>query len=852
MPQDLKQPQRTLRISQTDAEKIETGHPPDFLDARNEFCSKMDLPARARLPCTRKLYEMICLRRIVAVFVLAAFACSPIAQVLRAQQPTNRASDEKKTPWPSDKSSVVKTATESTTTILSNEPVMRIALSTGTSAATVSTSAQLLSVSDFSSDAEPLEATRVRIESRMLTPSRAVDDRTYDVEIARSVSREEADRLTDAVRQATGDQTRVLTDAADRWKVVISKPTKAEADDVAEKLDDAGFEVLSVRETSPTTALNTMAKNPAMPSAAAAASKVKLTARPTAPSREVVAFARGTASMLHSSAPLIFASSDEKNSPVRFNDKPYRGRIEVFANTHGSVTVVNVIGLEDYVRGVVPNELSYPALEALKAQAIAARTYAVKNRGQFASEGFDLLPTTRSQVYRGLSSETSLTSRAVEETRGVIATYKGEPINALYTSTCGGRTEDAENIFNQAVPYLRGRECAVEGKAEFAPFMIKSSRDLFEIKDERDLVYARDAALLAVHGFNLPTEKISGSWLNSHVTESEARDWLSALARLARNPSFKSPEDATHVGPFSSAVIAAVYGDARADTLLNQADADYLLSFRDGEEVPAANRADVAMLIREGALSLYADATLRPKEAMARARALHAIVKMLEARNLPTLQKGISRPATNGVMMLRSNKGKDLPIAVNSDAFLFREFGENLYQVKSLALVGGEPVGFHVSARGEVDYLEVRPASNGAAADRFSSLSNWSAQMSVGVVQARLGRSVRGIGAISDLRVAKQGSSRRVTDLEVVGIQGTAHIRGGRIRSALGLKEQLFVIDRVYNDDNRVTGFIFTGRGWGHGVGMCQFGAYGLAKQGLNAEQILKTYYTGIELTKLY
>jgi len=149
--------------------------------------------------------------------------------------------------------------------------------------------------------------------------------------------------------------------------------------------------------------------------------------------------------------------------------------------------VVNVIGLEDYVRGVVPNELSYPALEALKAQAIAARTYAVKNRGQFASEGFDLLPTTRSQVYRGLTSETSLTSQAVDQTRGIVATYDGEPINALYTSTCGGRTEDAENIFNQAIPYLRGRECAVEGRSAFAPFTIKSSRDLFEIKAERDL-----------------------------------------------------------------------------------------------------------------------------------------------------------------------------------------------------------------------------------------------------------------------------------------------------------------------------------------------------------------------------
>ncbi len=786
------------------------------------------------------------------MLLLAAFAGSPISPLVLAQQPGARA-DEKSNRWPSDKSSVVGTASENGATTLSNEPVMRIALSTGTSAATISTTAQLLSVSDFNSDSHPLEAARVRVESRMLTATRPVTDRGYEIEIARAVSREDADRLSAAVRQATGDEARITNESADRWRVSISKQTRPEADETAAKLDDAGFEVLSVHEATSATTPNTIAKSVSASSApSVGANKVKLTARPTAPSRQLVAFARGTASMLRSSAPLIFASSDEKNAPVRFNDKPYRGKLEVFANTHGNVTVVNVIGLEDYVRGVVPNELSYPALEALKAQAIAARTYAVKNRGQFASEGFDLLPTTRSQVYRGLSSETSLTSRAVEETRGIVATYNGEPINALYTSTCGGRTEDAENIFNEAIPYLRGRECAAEGKAEFAPFMIKSSRDLFEIKDERDLVYAREAAVLAVHGFNLPAEKISSSWLNSHISEAEARDWLNIVARLAHAMSFAVPDDPSRVGPFGSALLAAVYGDRRADTLFNKADVDYLLSFRDGDEVPAANRADVAMLIREGGLSLNADATLHPKDPMPRARALHAITKMLEARNLLALQKGTSRPAANGIMMLRSNKGKDLPITVNNDAFLFREFGENLYQMKSLALVGGEPVTFHVSARGEVDYLEVRPANNGAAADRFSSLSNWTAQMGVGVVQVRLGRSVRGIGSITDLRIARQGSSRRVTDLEVIGTQGTAHIRGGRIRSALGLKEQLFVIDRVYTEDNRVTAFIFTGRGWGHGVGMCQFGAYGLAKQGLNVEQILKTYYTGIELTRLY
>ncbi len=727
---------------------------------------------------------------------------------------------------------------------------MRIALSTGTSAATISTTAKLLSVSDFSDEAQPLDATRVRVESRMLSPTR-LTDRAYDLELADSLIRDDAERLIESVRLTAGEEARAVADG-DKWKVIITKQTRAEVEDTKAKLDDAGFEVLSTKEASPVNQPSAKTDASQTAKASTSPSKLKLTSRALSSSREVIAFARGAAPTLRSSAPLVFASSDEKNSPVRFNDKPYRGRIEVFANTHGSVTVVNVIGLEDYVRGVVPNELSYPALEALKAQAIAARTYAVKNRGQFGSEGFDLLPTTRSQVYRGLSSETSLTSRAVDETRGVIATYNGEPINALYTSTCGGRTEDAGNIFNEDIPYLRGRECAAEGKSAFAPFTIRSSRDIFEIKDEQDLIYARDAALLSVTGFDLPLDKISSSWLSSHVSESEVRGWLNVLARLNRNSSFKAPDDATKAPAFASALVAAVYSDARADTLLSNADADYLLTFRDGGEVPSPNRADVAMLLRDGVLSLFADATLRPKETMPRARVLHAIARMLESKNLLALQKGTTRPAASGVMMLKSNKGKDLPIAVSNRAFLFRQFGENLYQMKTIALVGGEPVTFHVDAKGEVDYLEVRPANNGAAADRFSSLSNWTAQLNLGAVQQRLGRSVRGIGAITDLRIARQGTSRRVIDLEVVGTQGIAHVRGGRIRSALGLKEQLFVIDRVYDDNNRVASFIFTGRGWGHGVGMCQFGAYGLAKQGLNVEQILKTYYTGIELTRMY
>ncbi|MCM3872067.1 MAG: hypothetical protein ND895_15400, partial [Pyrinomonadaceae bacterium] len=233
-------------------------------------------------------------------------------------------------------------------------------------------------------------------------------------------------------------------------------------------------------------------------------------------------------------------------------------------------------------------------------------------------------------------------------------------------------------------------------------------------------------------------------------------------------------------------------------------------------------------------------------------RTLHTISRLLDARLLLQLQKGTARPTVDGALVLRSNKGKDQPIKVRTDSYLFRQIGESIFPVASVALVGGEPVVFHVNASGEVDYLEVRPAPNGASAERFSPFTNWTTELSLGQIQARLARAARGIGPITDLRVAARGTSRRAIDLEVIGDQGIAHVRGGRIRSILGLREQLFVIDRKYDSNGRVTSFVFTGRGWGHGVGMCQVGAYGLARQGLSYAQILKTYYSGIEVTKLY
>ena len=740
-------------------------------------------------------------------------------------------------------------STPNVTTLTGPEPKIRVALTTDARSAAISTTGHLMNASGTGTTLVALDTARVRVDPRLLSPLPAQTEAAgLRVMVGGAATREEAEENEKDIQKITGEDAHAAYDTETKtWGMFVGgKLSPEEAEELRARLETAGLDATIEGQKPAAVAQMT-------PASASNNSPVRLTSRPALPSRELVAFS-STGKMFSSSAPVSFASDDEKNAPVRYNERPYRGRIEVFTNLRGTLTVVNELGLEDYVRGVVANELSpggYPAIEALKAQAIAARTYALKNRGQFMAQGFDILPTTRSQVYRGLTSENPLSTQAVDETRGLIATYQGEPINALYTSTCGGRTEDSEKIFNDAVPYLRARECAGEG-ATFDRFVIKTSRQPADLSDDSNVVLARDVSLLLTQNFGTLHERLSDSWLSGDATVSEVRNWLANAARVARQASPVTGDNVNLPPAFATALSAAVFGESRPGTLLNNADADYLLAVKDVSDVPIDNRADLAMLLRDGHLSVYPDATLRPRAPLSRARALHAIARLLEARNLLQLQKANARPASEGQLILRSAKGKDQPIRVNPDAFLFRYLGERAYSVASVALVGGEPVTYHLAANGQIDFLEVKPAANGAAADRFSPFANWTRGLSVAQVQARLARAAKGIGPIVDLRVASRGASHRVTDLEIVGASGTAHVRGGRIRSALGLREQLFVIDREYDDDGRVKEFVFIGRGWGHGVGMCQVGAYGLAKQGWTAEQILKNYYTGIELTRIY
>ena len=123
----------------------------------------------------------------------------------------------------------------------------------------------------------------------------------------------------------------------------------------------------------------------------------------------------------------------------------------------GNLTVVNMISLEDYVRGILPYEMSnsWP-LEALKAQAVCARSYTMTNLNRHAGNHFDICNTTHCQVYYGTGSANENTDQAVDETAGEYAWYNGEIAQTYYHSCDGGATENVENVWTESLPYLRG------------------------------------------------------------------------------------------------------------------------------------------------------------------------------------------------------------------------------------------------------------------------------------------------------------------------------------------------------------------------------------------------------------
>jgi len=463
-----------------------------------------------------------------------------------------------------------------------------------------------------------------------------------------------------------------------------------------------------------------------------------------------------------------------------FDNRSYRGILEVFGNARNTFTVVNELPMEEYLLGVVPNELgptTFGQLEALKAQAVAARTYIVRNMGQYRRDGFDICNTDACQVYFGAATEHPLATQAVNETRGVIAAYNDAPIQAFYSSTCGGRTEDSENIFDEKLPYLKSVMCEYQ-HPEPKPF--STTRQIASWKD----------AVLTVAGVTNFTD----------------------LRRF--------------LGLTGSGEPPATNRDAELATWLRQ-------NFYPTVKPPS----DAEFLSEQGILS-SSQSTAQNE----------LLFRLIDKKSAFEWQQGILTAWDGQTVSLLVNNAP-VQLKLKADAPIFQRIGDERLPMINGMWVGGELMDFR-AVDGTIEMLVYRKNFVSPSADRFSRLAMWQVHKTKQELDAAF--KTLNIGELKGLRVIDRGPSERPINTEVVGATGRARLRALRFRSLLALRDSLVYFDEERNSRGDLIGMTFYGQGWGHGVGMCQVGAYGMALQGAKFDEILKKYYTGIELKKLF
>ena len=185
-------------------------------------------------------------------------------------------------------------------------------------------------------------------------------------------------------------------------------------------------------------------------------------------------------------------AGDSGQAVTWFKGYRYYGAFQYLPEGERTLAVVNVLPVDDYVKGVIPYEMSpsWP-VEALAAQAVCARTYALREN-RHSGDGFDVCTGVHCQTYYGVNRATEETDRAVEETAGLCLFYNGELIEAVYAASNGGASEDAENVWGSAVPYLQGKADPYEDAEELPNY---SDRAVFTAGDL--------TALLAAKGYDI-------------------------------------------------------------------------------------------------------------------------------------------------------------------------------------------------------------------------------------------------------------------------------------------------------------------------------------------------------------
>ena len=639
---------------------------------------------------------------------------------------------------------------------------------------------------------------------RLWWDSRGVSDPTveYRIQVGRPLEAPEAEALMARLRAQGEAPDRVKVPDADTWRVVTGRfPQARDAEPVLQKLQDLGHDELWVA-TEPRAA--TPRKGRAL-----YAVNDRYERRPL-PASGVWLKPAGELTTVHGKG-------------------RYRGKVEVFPNAQGRLTVVNTLPLETYLRGVVPKEMGaweFPALEALKAQAVAARTYAVANRGKREADGFDMSDTVADQVYGGRDGEQALTDRAIQETEGLFATYGGRPIQALFMANCGGHTTEVANVFGGNAPYLQGVAC-YPAQPQLLPF----ASGVPVTAEAQQPWLSWDLLRLTLLG--LPADQLAAEVLGRPARPEDLAALLRSLqARLDLERRPWAPGSALPL-----ALARALGFERLVEGQEHPQDAAYFLP-----EALAQDRPLATFLTRRGVVpaALWSEAgPLSLRQALG---ILGRLWNELEPLSLGEGTLLLDR-------QVRRKRGGPEPFPLAPALLLAEESPDGSLRLLAKAdLQVGDRLKWLAGEDGAARVLVRRLDPDGAAWDRYNPTAHWRVEYTEAELVATVNKRIK-VEAVRELK-AHHDPQGRVLDLTLVDGRGRPHrVRGMHIRGLLGLKDNVFRWVTVGQGDRRR--WIFYGRGWGHGLGMCQTGAYGMALEGATFRQILAHYYPGSDLQRV-
>lgn len=651
---------------------------------------------------------------------------------------------------------------------------------------------------------KPLLKLAAEEKLRIWWDSRGVSDPTaeYRIQVGHPHTAAEAQTLIKQLKEQGEAPDRVKVPDADTWRVLTGHFHEAgEAEPVLQKLQDLGFDELWVASE----------------------------ARPGRAHKGRALYAI-TERYERRALPLNGVWLKPAGELTTLQGKGrYRGKVEIFPNAQGRLTAMNTLDLETYLRGVVPKEMGaweFPSLEALKAQAVAARTYAVANRGKRAAEGFDMSDTVADQVYGGRDGEQVLTDRAIQETEGLFATYGGKPLQALFMANCGGHTTEVSQVFGGDAPYLRAVSC-YPAKPLTLPFASDVPVTVEALQPWLSWELLRLAANV------IPADWLAGERLAKPATAED----LAAPVRLLQK---RLALEAVPLRPTGNLYLALAHAFGFQRVVEGQErpqDASYFLP----EALPE-DRLLASFLTRRGVVPASAWAASAP---ISLRQALHTLGRLWQ--ELEPL--GLGEGSLLLDRQVRRKRGAPEPLALAASLILAEEGPDgSLRLVPRAEIQVGDRLKWIPGEDGPVKVLVRRLDPDGAAWDRYNPAAHWRVEYAEAELLALVRKRIK-VPGIRELR-ATYNDQGRVVEFALVDTEGTPHRASGmHIRGLLGLKDNVFRWLTVGKGNSRH--WIFYGRGWGHGLGMCQTGAYGMALEGASFQQILEHYYPGMSLQRV-